>query len=115
MKTYESNGMTYINLTPHAIMVLNRDGSLKAEIPASGELARISSSVAHTGVDEGGIPHSKTVYGEIEGLPAPQKDTTYIVSGILAEKLDRSDVTYPNELVRDEHGRVIGCYSLGDN
>ena len=112
MKTYVSNGMTYVNLTPHAIMVLNPDGTLKAEIPASGELARIASDVIRVGEDKGGIPRSKPVYGEIEGLPEPKPNTVYIVSGILADKTNRMDVTYPLEQVRDDKGRVIGCYSL---
>lgn len=116
MKTLTLNGLTYVNLTPHEVVVKRPDGSILLSIPASGELARVSQETVRTYVDVNGVPHSKTIYGEVEGLPAPQKDTTYIVSGILAQKLEnRPDVVYPNEQVRDELGHVVGCLSLGDN
>ena len=115
MKTLNLNGLTYVNLTPHEVVVQKKDGTVIVAIPASGEIARISQETVQTYIDLNGIPHSNTVYGEIEGLPAPQKDTTYIVSGVLAQKANRPDVTYPNQLVRDELGRVVGCLSLGDN
>lgn len=67
------------------------------------------------GTDVNGVTHSKTVYGKVERLPVPQQDTTYIVSGILAQRVNRPDVTYPNQLVRDELERVVSCLSIRDN
>ena len=98
MKTLELNGITYINLTPHEVVVQRPDGSVLLAVPASGELARVSQD---------------TVWGDIEGLPAPQPNTVYIVSGVLAQKLHREDVRFPNQLIRDELGHVVACLSFG--
>ncbi len=52
-------------------------------------------------------------FSEIEGLPEPKKDTYYIVSALVAGAAkDRKDLLIPNELVRDEKGRIIGCKNL---
>ena len=42
MKTLTINGLTYINLTPHVVVVQKPDGTVIVAIPASGELVRIS-------------------------------------------------------------------------
>lgn len=55
-----------------------------------------------------------TSYGEVEGLPAPSNGTIYIVSSLVAARcVGRTDVFIPNESVRDEQGRIVGCRSLG--
>ena len=113
MKTLNLNGLTYVNLTPHEIVVQKKDGTSIVAIPASGTLARVSQDRVQTGVDVNGIPYTDTVYGEVEGLPDPQPDTVYIVSGVLAQKVNRPDVHFPDQLVRDELGHVVGCLSLG--
>ena len=52
-------------------------------------------------------------FTEVEGLPEPKKDTYYVVSALVASAAkDRKDLLIPNELVRDEKGRVIGCKNL---
>lgn len=69
------------------------------------------------------IPLTGTTYGAVEGLPAPlSKDDPrnlhggvgYIVSSLVASRVpNRPDVFIPNESVRDDKGRIIGCKSLG--
>lgn len=55
-----------------------------------------------------------TSYGDVENLPAPEPETIYVVSSIVAQRVpERNDVYIPNESVRDESGRIIGCRSLG--
>ena len=58
--------MTVINLTPHDLNI-HVDGVVT--IPASGEVARVSTSVELVG-DADGIPLFKTTFGEIEGPPS---------------------------------------------
>ncbi len=60
------------------------------------------------------IPITKTRFGEVEGLPAPEKGTIYIVSNLVAQAVpEREDVFFPDDVVRDENGNVIGCRALG--
>lgn len=101
-----------INLTPHSISFFKGDGST-VEVPTSGTIARLTTQTIQT-ADIDGIPVTETVYGEIEGLPAPVKGNVYIVSSLVAQRVpDRDDVFIPAESVRDDQGRIIGCKSLG--
>lgn len=104
--------MQFINLTPHAINFIKEDGSTLT-IPASGTLARMTTLTVVTGEIDG-IPITETVFGKVEGLPAPSEGNIFIVSSLVAQRVpDRNDVFIPSESVRDEQGRIIGCKSLG--
>ena len=106
-----------VNLTPHKITFVTNKGNLGVD--PSGTIARVSAKVEETGhiyVTKFGlsVPITETTYGEVEGLPDPVDDTIYIVSSLVAQRVpDRNDVFIPNESVRDENGRIIGCRSLG--
>jgi hypothetical protein len=103
---------TIINLTPHTINFILPNGE-KMEIPASGNLARVSVHTETVG-EINGIPITTSVFGEVEGLPAFEDGVVYIVSSLVAQRCgDRKDIFIPNESVRDENGRIIGCRSLG--
>ncbi|MEV2911066.1 hypothetical protein ABNF65_21255 [Paenibacillus larvae] len=104
--------MNFINLTPHAvhIMPLGPEGPVRT-IPSSGEVrvATEREDVAYLS----GIPINRTYFGKVEGLPKKQKGTMYIVSSITAQAApDRRDLLVPDDPVRDEEGRVIGCRAL---
>ena len=113
--------MKIINLTPHAITFYmeNPEEHTMSElltVQPSGQVARVTAKtvVIHEGLPGLPIPVTATEYGEVEGLPAPEEDTIYIVSSIVAQRCrDRDDVFIPNESVRDADGRIIGCLSLG--
>ena len=52
-------------------------------------------------------------FNEVKGLPEPQEDTYYIVSALVAGAAkNRVDLLIPNDTVRDEQGRIVGCRSL---
>ena len=105
--------MKFINLTPHSINFINNDGIITKTVEPSGELARLTTNTVTTG-EYDGIPVTETVYGEIQGLPDPVPNTIYIVSSLVAQRVpERQDVFIPNESVRDDSGRIIGCRSLG--
>ena len=105
--------MTMINLTPHAISFVSVDGNVIMKVEPSGQLARVS--VRKDVVCEiDGIPVKTSVFGEVEGLPEPKEDTIYLVSSIVAQRVTgRDDVFIPDDSIRDEQGRIIGCMSLG--
>lgn len=103
-----------VNLTPHAITFVNGDGEKILVIEPSGQLARVSAKTVLTGEDYNGIPVTRTEYGTVEGLPAPAENTVYIVSSLVAQRVpNRNDIFIPNESVRDDKGRIVGCKSLG--
>lgn len=105
---------SYINLTPHDINIVNDDGELIFSIPPCGEVARVTTSTMVVGYLDFDIPLTRTVFGEIEGLREKVDGVYQIVSSLVKQRcLDRDDVVVPNESVRDEHGRIIGCKSLG--
>lgn len=101
----------FVNLTPHPVtLVLGEADSYT--VPPSGEIARITEdsyvcSDGWTGV----------TLGDITGLPEPAAHTQYVVSmplamALLAKGVQRSDVVYPYDQVRDESGRIVGCRTL---
>lgn len=49
----------------------------------------------------------------VENLPERRPDTLYIVSSIIAQLCsDRDDFIVPDDLIRDEQGRVVGARSF---
>lgn len=104
--------MKIINLTPHSITFFNEDGTQILVVEPSGEVARVSVKTEQIG-EFAGIPITQSVYSDIVDLPEPEKDTVYIVSSVVAQRTNRKDVFIPNESIRDDKGRIIGCRSLG--
>lgn len=100
-----------INLTPHAITILDKDDNVILTIPSSG-IARAEQTRERIG-DIGGIPVSKTGYGKVVNLPNPKAGIAYIVSVLTAQAApDRKDLYIVDEMVRDEGGNIIGCRAL---
>jgi len=97
-----------INLTPHDINIVGDDGQVTQTFPASGELARCSVSREQIG-EVDGIAVNRTVFGAVTGLPEQQEGVVYIVSALVAKAADRDDVLIPDDTVRDEQGRIVGC------
>lgn len=101
--------MKVVNLTPHDIVVRTDAGD--RVFPASGEVARVSTTHVPMG-DVDGVPVFAQEFGDIEGLPAPQDGTIYIVSAIVlaaAKDAGRTDVVAPDtsRAFRDEAGRIV--------
>lgn len=105
-----------VNLTPHEIRLWVQQPEGLLLIPPSRQVARVVVRREDAGhIDAGGmsIPLARTTYGEIEGLPGPTPGTLYIVSSLVAAAArDRNDLLIPDDLVRDEQGKVIGARGL---
>lgn len=97
-----------VNLTPHDINIIGNDGQVLQTFPASGDLARCQVSREQVG-EVNGIPVNRTVFGAVTGLPEQQEGVVYIVSALVAQATKRDDVLIPDDAVRDEQGRIIGC------
>lgn len=101
-----------VNLTPHAVTFYAPDGQTVIQtIPSSG-VARAAQTREVLG-DINGIPVSKTAYGAVDGLPAPEPNTIYVVSVLTAQAAaDRDDLYIVDGLVRDSSGAILGCQAL---
>lgn len=119
--------MRLINLTPHPFTLIwtNADGEedVMLELPGCDNPPRAKETrerkgaleveVAHSRAYHTNIPINRVFLGEVENLPEPKEDTAYVVSRVVAEACpDRNDLFVPDETVRDEKGRIIGCRAL---
>lgn len=98
--------MKIINLTPHDIVITNGP-----TFQPSGTVARVSINQVDAG-DVNGIPVKTQTYGDIVGLPEPQKDTIFIVSALVlnaAKAAGRDDVVAPDtsNAVRNDAGHIV--------
>lgn len=100
------------NLTPHNIVVLVSD-DIRYIITPCDTVARCTAKTETIG-EINGIPMTRTSYGDVCGLPDPIPNTVFLVSTLVAQACpERDDLFIPNEIVRDENGKVIGCKSFG--
>ena len=92
--------MRYQNYTPHAVTV----GGVTYQ--PRGPVARVQ---AGFGPIIDGVCHQ--TFGDVEGLPDPQHEVRFIVSGLVFATTDRKDVVAPAtghpEVVRNEHGHIV--------
>lgn len=129
--------MQLINLTPHPVVLLDADESVALELPKFRDPPRAKEerqkegdirtkrdhplqmyadpSLNPYGIERSiiDIPVNRVSLGSVEGLPEPLNGVAYIVSRIVAEAApERDDLYIPDETVRDEEGRIIGCKAL---
>ena len=106
--------MTLVNLTPHDVTVRLPDGT-DYVIPKTGEQARVTVETIDrppiNTYDSKQLPFVGTTYGNVEGLPAPQAGTCYIVSSlVLGQVKGRNDCfapdTSPASAIRNEAGQI---------
>lgn len=102
-----------VNLTGHKLKLT--DGRGIVVLQSQGRVRVVSESRIIQQVEVEGLDRPLRVTElsspHIEGLPAPEEDTLFIVSGLVASQAaDRPDVVAPGQLDRDnDTGRVIGC------
>ena len=104
---------TFVNLTPHAVRVLDSDGSVAAEFPPSGTVARVATKSEPVSTLHG-VPIFRVVRGSVQGLP--DGDGPFIVSLLVRESLpDDTRLFSPGELRRGPDGQPVGCVGLTCN
>ena len=103
-----------INCTPHDVNLVTTKGNIT--FPKSGIIPRLTesqkkiNSVNSNGIE---IDIMEKSFLKPEGLPEPQENTIFIVSALVAGACkNRDDLVVPNDTVRDDQGRIIGCRSL---
>ena len=109
-----TNNINVVNCTPHNVNLITTNGNIT--FPKSGIIPRLKevqnkiSSVNSNGIE---IDIMQKSFLEPEGLPEPQENTIYIVSALVAGAAkDRDDLVIPNDTIRDDQGRIVGCRSL---
>lgn len=125
-----------VNMTPHSVNLLDENDQEVCVFLASGKTIRLSvNTTPDEPISVAGIviPTSKTVFGEVEGLPNYQElgwqpvfgsevvveyssdpKTYYIVSQLVKNALPhRRDLLVPAEVQRSKEGLILGCRSLG--
>lgn len=97
-----------VNLTGHRIDILDETGKLRVFSP-SGVVAR--AELKHMPLmTVNGIRINAPTWSEIIGLPAPQKNTIYVVSRMVKNLIPgRYDVVCPGERVFNDKKEVIGA------
>jgi len=99
--------MKFLNYTPHTIHM--PDGNVLAPEDVAIRCGEETVAVGKIG----GNPVIMRQYSDIVGLPPVQTGVWLIVSSMVRMACpDRSDLLSPGDLVRDEHGNVIGCTNL---
>jgi hypothetical protein len=101
----------FVNLTPHEVTLVNDQGDITLVIKPEGTPARCAVKREIAFIADG-ISVNKSVFGEVVGLPEPIEGTWYIVSRIVAEAAQRSDLLVPDETVRNQEGQIVGCKSF---
>jgi len=102
-------GCTLVNTTPHAINVLDyRTHEVRFSIPAAPQPLRLEERLEHVG-NLAGVPLVRKSLVANISLPEPQEGVFYVVPLAVAQMLQRPDFVVPDDLVRDDQGRVIGC------
>jgi len=98
--------MEFINLTSHPIVVLI--GEDRRVFAPSGTAARVAITQEVVSMVDGIYVH-RTVFGEAQGIPAPQEGVMYIASSLVAQAARRADVVAPDTgatAIR-ENGQVV--------
>jgi len=111
--------ITVRNLTPHPINLHCPDGRVLtfpgAPMDSVPRIPLETRNVGTVSVEKAAIPvrHSAPV-GDPTPLPEPVPETIFVVSRATAEAAPhRPDLVYPDDAVRDENGRVVGCRAFG--
>ena len=98
--------MKIINCTPHPIVINCNEETTTFE--PSGIIPRVQTDhkeASNIGEFNCVVP----VRGAVEGLPEPQKETFYIVAGMVFDATDREDVIAPDTgptAIRNEKGHI---------
>uniref|UniRef100_A0A7C2E291 Uncharacterized protein n=1 Tax=Ammonifex degensii TaxID=42838 RepID=A0A7C2E291_9THEO len=100
-----------VNLTPHPVILVGNDGRVVDIIPKSENPLRLPEITAPLG-EINGVPIIRKTLDPAASfalLPPFEQETYYIVSLPVALVIRRPDFLVPDDLVRDEKDRVIGC------
>jgi hypothetical protein len=121
----------FVNLTPHTIVIALTENRIVIKPTAPAERVKVeqitnrivikpTAPAARVKVEQitageiDGVPVVRTVYGQIENLPAPEEGVIYITSALVAQVAQRPDVLSPDTgptAIR-ENGQIVAVRAL---
>lgn len=102
--------MKLVNLTPHTISLPNG-----TTIEPTGYVARANLHYNQI-MEWEGVTFFSTEMKAISNVPAPEKDTYFIVPVIVRVNMpDRTDLLSPTRLIRNNKGEIVGCAAFEVN
>jgi hypothetical protein len=104
--------MEIINLTPHEVVIMDNNKEIILKLPKCPNPPRLSERREVVGIVNNTLINRVTFSVEGDYLPPQKEGTYYVVSRLIAEAIKREDLLIPDEAVRDEEGRIIGCKSF---
>jgi hypothetical protein len=108
--------VTLLNLTPHPLVLFLENGETR-EIPPADQPARVVDRRHPARRLEAHVGALNVVdvepEGTVVGMPPRREGVVLVVSRVTALAVDRPDVVFPLDEVRDEAGRIVGCRALG--
>lgn len=120
----EQQPLTIFNLTPHEVVIDLGDGEVlrfpgASRVPrlvlGDGESRSLSVRQAHASAVASAVPLvvGETLLGVEPPLPQPRDGVLLLTSRVVAEHHpERDDLVWPDDLIRDEAGRVIAARRL---
>jgi hypothetical protein len=104
--------MKVVNTVPHAVRVVDMDEGSVVVYKRERDQRNCSRLVERLIDPDADYPIMEIV--GVANLPDPEKDTVYIVSKYTALYLHgkRSDLVFPDGLIRDEKNKVNACQRL---
>ena len=107
--------MRIVNLTPHTVTIFVDEDRVVHFAP-SGTVARCTTQRSNSSEllteDHGTIPITELSYGDAS-LPVQHPDVIYIVSILVAQGSNRSDLYVIDEEIRNDQGVIVGAKRLG--
>lgn len=111
-----TNHVELRNLTPHAPLNVWQEGVLVTSLPAAGPPARLEETwddLPALSTADGPVPLVRMTYGDVAGLPDPERGVIHVVSQLVCRALPhRTDLVFPARLRRDAAGTIVGCDAL---
>lgn len=105
--------VTLYNTTPHDVCVVDFNGNVVLTVPKAAEplrLREVTNDFPLTlAVGGAAVPVVEKAFAGVEDLPPAAEGTFYIVSLAVAQAARRDDFLVPDDLVRDDQGRIVGC------
>ncbi|MFJ9557594.1 hypothetical protein ACIRPH_27615 [Nocardiopsis sp. NPDC101807] len=104
--------MPVVNLTPHAVTVVDESFRVIRRWPGSDAPARVEAVRVPVGLEVAGVPLMAEERTRAN-LPEPQDGVWFIVSSVVGSAHpERRDLLVPSDLVRDGRGVVTACRSF---
>jgi hypothetical protein len=101
------------NFTPHEIVLVTSEKNIVFPSVGNARVSVVNKKSKKIEIENNVIELFTENFGSVEGLPAPELGTLFIVSRLVFDAShERNDLTFPIGLIRDQTGKIVGCKGL---